>query len=130
MLTLSAVARQFHLWRVLRPGVAAAVLAGRTHTRLVAPVDLPAFLGRTPFDVRVLLLQPLLDFLGVLLVRLTDRLLRGVAPAVEVLAHRADRQVLFGLLLDQLPDRGAGPQRLLDAQVLGRLGVDEPLDGR
>src|SRR5262249_10272145 len=74
-------------------------------------------------------LQPLLDFLGVLLVRLLDRLLRGVAPAVKVLADRADRHVLLCLLLDQIPDGGAGPQRTGDAQILRRLGVGWVVDG-
>src|SRR4051812_7854776 len=129
MLTLSAVARQLQLRRVLRPGVATAMLAGRTHTRLVGPVDLAALLGGTPLDLGVLRVQPLLDFLGVLLVRLFDRLLRRVAPAVEVLADRADGHVLPGLLLDQFPDSGAGPQGRRDAQLLWRLLVDESLNG-
>src|SRR5262249_23099556 len=52
----------------------------------------------------------------------------GVAPALEVLAPRADRRVDAELLPDQVADGTPGPQRAGDPQFLGALGVDEVLD--
>src|SRR4051794_22307805 len=98
--------------------------AGAAHAHLVAPMDLaPFFLG--PFgDLRIGLLQPLFDLLGVLLARLAKRLLGRVAPATQVLPHGADRQGLAGPLVDQVADGPARPQGTGDARLLGGFAVE------
>src|SRR4051812_27087217 len=125
-----ATAGHTQLGGVLGPGIAAAVLAGRTHPRLIPPVDLGVLLGGTPFDLGVGLVQPLRDFLGVLPVGLANGLLRRVPPAAQVFAHGADRQPLAGLLLDQLLNGRAGPQGRGDAHLLRSLAVDEVDQGQ
>src|SRR4029077_20459163 len=62
--------------------------------------------------------------LGVLLVGLPHRLLRGVAPAPQVLPHGSNRQPDADPLVDQLADGVSGPERRGDPQLLGGLGLD------
>src|SRR5512142_1967022 len=111
-----------------RPGIAATMLARRTHPRLVPPMDLATLLRRPPLDLRIRLFQPFSHRLGVLLVGLPHRLLGGIAPTPQIRAHGANRQADAELLLDQLPDGLTGPQRRWDLQLLRALGLDRLLD--
>src|SRR5512135_2082768 len=111
-----------------RPGIAATMLARRTHPRLVPPMDLPTLLRRPPLDLRVRLFQPFGHRLGILPVGFPHRLLRRVAPAPQIRAHGANRQADAGSLLDQLPNGLPGPQRRRDLQLRRALGLDRLLD--
>src|SRR4051812_17819187 len=94
-----------------RVGIATTMLTGRTHPRLIPPMDLPALLRRPPLDLRILLLQPFGHGLGILLVGLPHRLLGRESPPAQILAHGAYRRSNTDLLLDQLLDGLTGPQR-------------------
>src|SRR5690349_828919 len=109
-------------------GVAQARVLVRRHAGLVAPEDLPALAPDLGFDVRVGLFQPGADLLGVLLAGVAARPLGGVAPALEVLAHRPHGHGDAELPGDQVADGTAGPQRGGDAQVAGTVAVNEVLD--
>src|SRR5512143_3637634 len=108
--------------------IAAAVLARRTHPRLIAPMDLIALPRRTSFDLRIRAFQPFGHRFRILLVGLAHGLLGCEAPAASIFAHRADRQPDADLLMDQLPDRLAGPQGRSDAQPLRTLRLDRLLE--
>ena len=86
------------------------MLAGRTHSRLVPPMNLPAFLRSTPLDLPILLFQPFGHSLGILLVGLPHGFLGCESPAPQILAHSANRQANADLLLDQILNRLTGPQ--------------------
>ena len=90
--------------------IAAAILVAVAQTGFIAPMDLRLFpLGSLGND-RVLLLKPLLDRFGVLLIGPSKRLLRSEPPALQVLAHRADRHSNPPLLLDDLLNTESSPQ--------------------
>ena len=63
--------------RFAHRGVAAAAHIGIDDRRFIAPVNLRAFGFGTLLNLGVLLIQPILNGLGTLLVSLLDRLLRG-----------------------------------------------------
>ena len=75
---------------------------------------------------RVLLVQLRLDSLGTLFVGPGDGLLRGEAPALEVLAYAADRQLDAKLLLHQQQHRSSTAQSQL--QLLGTVLANQPLN--
>src|SRR3954452_3064926 len=66
----------------------------------------------------------------VLLVGAPDRLLRGEAPARQVLAHRAHRQLDPAVASDQRPHRRPAPERKGQAQLVWRMAADQRLDLR
>jgi hypothetical protein len=103
------------------------VLVNR-HADLIATDNLPTFAPGLGFDVRVSLLQPGAESLGVLLAGMAARPLGAIAPAIEILAHGPHRHVDAELLAHQVTDGTPGPQRGGDAQLGGTVAVDEMLD--
>ena len=71
------------LWRIT-----SSVKGGKRHPALISPVYFSTLFLRFGFDLRVFNLQPLFDFLFVLLVRIFRRSLRSQSPSVSVFAHR------------------------------------------
>ena len=88
---------------------------------LIAPVDLCLLGLGLCLDLGVTLIQPLLNRLGILLISPPDGLLGRKAPAFQVLTDRADRHRDSGLLLDQFHHGLAGPQGMVQFQLIGSL---------
>src|SRR5690606_20941754 len=92
---------------------------------LVAPLDRGPLRLRTGLDRRELLFKPSAYCVRVLLVCPLQWLLRRVAPALEVVAHRAHRKLALIAALDHLPYCLPGPQRVRQLQLVGRfVGYD------
>lgn len=107
--------------RVSRRGIASYPVTILCHRRLVGPVDGAVFLLGLLCDQRVNLLHPVLHVQGLLLQGLTGGALRGVAPALQILAHRADRHVDAKLDLDQVMHGPSVPQGKRQSSCRGRL---------
>lgn len=101
-------------------GVASRVVLHATGHRLIDPTDLGAF-GLGPGDNdREFILEPLLNRLGALLVGALDRALRREAPARQILANGAHRQIHQEHSLDRSTHSLGAPQRKLQLQLVGR----------
>src|SRR5690554_5904427 len=102
-------------------GIAATVLGIVFDTRLVTPENLGILCFGTGLNLRVFFLQPGFNARRVLFPRFLQWLLRREAPALEVIAHRADRDINAPELLDQLGNRAPCPQRKAKFVLVGHL---------
>src|SRR5262245_48632035 len=68
--------------------------------------------------------QPFVDFVGGLFLRSASRLLRRVAPALEVFADRADRHVDAIFVADQVANGTPRPQRRGNAPIVGVMPLE------
>jgi hypothetical protein len=123
------ISRHDQLRGLARVGIAATMLADRTHPRLILPMDLPTLLRRSLLDLRIRLFQPFGHRLGILLVRLPQGFLGREASASQILADGANRQSKADLLLDQLLNGLTRPQRRSVLQMVRTLGLDQLLNG-
>lgn len=89
-----------------------------TQTRLIASLNLGAFLLGLGGDLRILLVHPLRDRFRRLLIGLLQWPLRRESPALQILAHVAHRQPNAIKSLDQLAHRLARPQRIAELQLV------------
>jgi len=91
-------------------------------------VDLAAFGFGTFLDGWIFFIKPFLNSFRTLLIRFLDRLLRGEAPAFEVIAYTTNRQFDAVFLLDQLQHGRTAPQGKCHLQLLRALVADQALD--
>ena len=101
--------------------IAPTVLGIVFDTRLVTPENLGILCFGTGLNLRVFLLQPSVNAGRVLLPRFLQWLLRREAPALEVIAHRAHRDIDAPELLDQLSNRAPCPKRKAKLVLVGHL---------
>ena len=110
--------------------VAATTDVGVDQGRFVAPVNLAAFGLGALLDLRVCLIKPGLYRFRSLLIGLLDRLLRGEAPARQVVTHSANRELDAVFPFNQLHDRRSVPQRKFHLELFGPLVADRAANTR
>ena len=126
--TLSVAAHLDHRSPSLGRVAAAPHVIG-AQSGFVSPVDLGSFSFSALRDRRVILLQPSLHRRRSLLVGFTDRLLRRKAPTLKIVTDRAHRKLDAELLVDQVPDRRASPQRIGQLQLIRGPVADHRANG-
>ena len=120
--------RHLHRGALAHTGIAVTGVVICLHADLVGPEDLGVLPRRLLFNGGIGLLQPLLDFIRVLMMRMPHRFLGGITPATQVLPDGALRQVDADFPVDQLANGATGPQGVRDLQLLRGVVVDPLLD--
>ncbi len=111
--------RRLTLAAIAGPGL---MIAAQPH--LVAPMDFGLFLQGLLANRGILRLEPMLNFLGILLPRLAHRFLRRQAPVAQPLTHADQRDAHAKETLHQGGDSLAGPQDKRQAQLVGGAAGD------
>lgn len=120
-----ALARGCEHRRMSRRGVTPHPVTILRHRCLIGPVDDGVLLLSLLRNQGVDLLHPALYVPGLLLQRPAGGTLRRVAPALQVLAHRADRHLDVEISLDETAHRAAVPQGKRQAPCRGRLACQD-----
>ena len=98
--------------------IATHMLAIRSQTRLITPVDLRLLLLGARLNLGVIDRQLALNVCRLLFIGLLFRLLHRESPALEIFGDQANRHRLPGFLPDQLLNSLMGPQGILQIQLI------------